>query len=329
MPFLEGIAGLRRGGAARQPDPGRQRAVPVRQRREQADRGAGVLLGVALLCKDGRGIQLTTQGRVYWQKIAGSLRAIETATYETRASHGDAGMITLASVPTFLTRWLIPRLPEFRRRHPQVTLSFSRHLASAEDMPAQVDAAIRYGSGNWQGVVTEYIAGREFVLIASDGLAGGRRGCAGPRRCRITPCCITRKPPTPGRNGPRGMAWRRRAWRPVRASRSIRRSSRPRAAGWASAWCRASWWRTNWLAVTCTALRRVGSGGPGTLSVRAARPAGPARVRRLSGMAAGTGRAVAGSHGIVGASLITTPGGAVPVLPGNRLAIDRQIRHFA
>ena len=99
--------------------------------------------------QDGRGIQLTTQGRVCWQKIAGSLRAIETATYETRASHGDAGMITLASVPTFLTRWLIPRLPEFRRRHPQVTLSFSRHLASAEDMPAQVDAAIRYGSGNW------------------------------------------------------------------------------------------------------------------------------------------------------------------------------------
>ena len=46
-------------------------------------------------------------------------------------------MITLASVPTFLTRWLIPRLPEFRRRHPQVTLSFSRHLAPAEDMPAR------------------------------------------------------------------------------------------------------------------------------------------------------------------------------------------------
>lgn len=137
-------------------------------------------LGVALLCKDGRGIQLTTQGRVYWQKIAGSLRAIETATYETRASHGDAGMITLASVPTFLTRWLIPRLPEFRRRHPQVTLSFSRHLAPAEDMPARVDAAIRYGSGNWQGVVTEYIAGREFVLIASDGLAGGRKGLRRP-----------------------------------------------------------------------------------------------------------------------------------------------------
>ena len=81
-------------------------------------------LGVALLCKDGRGIQLTTQGRVYWQKIAGSLRAIETATYETRASHGDAGMITLASVPTFLTRWLIPRLPEFRRRRLPLTMIY-------------------------------------------------------------------------------------------------------------------------------------------------------------------------------------------------------------
>ena len=294
MPFPEGIAGLRRGGAARQPDPGRQRAVPVRQRREQADRGAGVL-GVALLCKDGRGIQLTTQGRVYWQKIAGSLRAIETATYETRASHGDAGMITLASVPTFLTRWLIPRLPEFRRRHPQVTLSFSRHLAppricppSGRSHPVWVGQLARRGDRIHRGTrVRAHRVGRS---------AGGRR-LRRPEALPIAPCCITRKPPTPGRNGPRGMAWRRRAWRPVRASRSIRRSSRPRAAGWASAWCRASWWRTNWLAVTCTALRRVGSGGPGTLSVRAARPAGPARVRRLSGMAAGTGRAVAEATG--------------------------------
>ncbi len=136
--------------------------------------GLEAFLGMALLRKQGRGVQLTPQGRAYWQKVAGSLRAIETATYEARSGGVDVGLLTLASVPTFLTRWLIPRLPEFRRRHPQVTLSFSRHLDPTDGIPPRVDAAIRYSPGDWPGVVAEYIAGREFVLIASDALAQGQ-----------------------------------------------------------------------------------------------------------------------------------------------------------
>ncbi len=136
--------------------------------------GLEAFLGVPLLRKHGRGVQLTAQGRAYWQKIAGSLRAIETATYEARSGGGDVGLLTLASVPTFLTRWLIPRLPEFRRRHPKITLSFSRHLEPSDGIPPQVDAAVRYSPGEWPGVVAEYIAGREFTLIASDALAGGQ-----------------------------------------------------------------------------------------------------------------------------------------------------------
>lgn len=131
-------------------------------------------LGVELLRKHGRGVLLTPQGRAYWQKIAASLRAIETASFEARSGGGEAGLLTLASVPTFLTRWLIPRLPQFRQRHPQVTLSFSRHLEPLDGMPPHVDAAIRYGPGAWPDVSAEYVAGREFVLIASDALAQGQ-----------------------------------------------------------------------------------------------------------------------------------------------------------
>ena len=128
-------------------------------------------------------------------------------------------------------------------------------------MPARVDAAIRYGSGNWQGVVTEYIAGREFVLIASDGLAGGRRlRRRGAARSHLLHHeeAANAWPQWAARHG---VAQARVAAGPRFAQYSaIIQAAR---SGWASAWCRASWWRTNWLAVTCTALRRVGSGGPG------------------------------------------------------------------
>lgn len=129
--------------------------------------GLEAFLGRALLQKNGRGVQLTPQGRVYWQKIAPGLRAIETATFEARSGDAGAGLLTLASVPTFLTKWLIPRLPAFSQKSRQVTLSFSRHLEPSDGIPAGVDAAIRYGPDGWPGVVSEYIAGREFVLIAS------------------------------------------------------------------------------------------------------------------------------------------------------------------
>lgn len=142
--------------------------------------GLEAFIGRPLLQKNGRSVQLTPQGRVYWQKIAGGLRAIETATFEARSGDAGAGLLTLASVPTFLTKWLIPRLPAFSQQSRRVTLSFSRHLEPTDGIPAGVDAAIRYGSDGWPGVVSEYIAGREFVLIAAPALLGGGHHIAQP-----------------------------------------------------------------------------------------------------------------------------------------------------
>ena len=132
-------------------------------------------VGRQLLQKSGRGVALTHHGRVYWQKISGSLRALETATFELQSGDGDTGILTLASVPTFLTKWLIPRLPDFRKTAPGVTLSFSQHLGALEEMPSGVDVAIRYGHGQWPGMVSDYIAGNEFVLIAAPGLVATAR----------------------------------------------------------------------------------------------------------------------------------------------------------
>lgn len=137
-------------------------------------------MGRPLLEKSGRGVRLTPQGMMYWQKISGGLRAIETATFEFWADTSDAGLLTLASTPTFLTKWLIPRLPDFRQQHPGITLSFSQHLGPNENIPAGVDAAIRYGSGDWQGVVAEYIAGKEFVVIWSPDLLPGGEAIKSP-----------------------------------------------------------------------------------------------------------------------------------------------------
>jgi DNA-binding transcriptional LysR family regulator len=132
--------------------------------------GLEAFVGQPLLQKQGRGLLPTRAGREYWQKITGSLRTIETATFELRSGGAGSGMLTLASVPTFLTKWLVPRLMSFRRQHPHITLSFREHLGPYDSIAPGVDAAVRYGEGNWPGMVSEYIAGHEFVLVAAPGL---------------------------------------------------------------------------------------------------------------------------------------------------------------
>lgn len=132
--------------------------------------GLEAFVGVPLLQKHGRGLAPTREGRAYWHQIADGLRRIETATFALRSGQTGSGVLTLASVPTFLTTWLVPRLMDLRRQHPGITLSFVRHLSAGESLGPGVDAAIRYGTGDWPGVVSDYIAGREFVLVASPGL---------------------------------------------------------------------------------------------------------------------------------------------------------------
>lgn len=132
-------------------------------------------LGRALFQKTGRSATLTPQGQIYWQKISGSLRTIESASFELRSTASGSGTLTLASVPTFLTKWLIPRLPSFSAQCPSVIISFSQHLSNGEDLPAGVDAAIRYGDGSWPGVASDYLAGREFCMVAAPGLLSSRK----------------------------------------------------------------------------------------------------------------------------------------------------------
>lgn len=132
-------------------------------------------LGRPLLQKNGRGVQLTTAGREYLAKVSPSLRTLEAATFEFRAGNTGAGVISLATVPTFLTKWLIPRLVDFRRLHPGITFSFSQHLAETDSLPAEIDAAIRFGTGDWPKVRSEYISGKEYVCVYSPLIAPGRR----------------------------------------------------------------------------------------------------------------------------------------------------------
>lgn len=120
-----------------------------------------------LLDKSGRGVQLNATGRDYWVKVSSALRMIETATCAVQEAGAASDTLVVSSVPTFLTTWLIPRLADFRRRHPAVSFAFRQHIDLRDSFPSDVDAAICLGRGDRVGIRSDYVAGREFVCICA------------------------------------------------------------------------------------------------------------------------------------------------------------------
>lgn len=129
-------------------------------------------LGVPLFERVKQRLVLTQAGHTYLARIRPSLFSLETATIELRASATAAGVLTLACVPTFGAKWLIPRLPDFKRKHPDITVSFVPYSQNGDFISGgTVDVAIRFGEGVWPNAVVDYLTGRELLAVAAPAIA--------------------------------------------------------------------------------------------------------------------------------------------------------------
>ena len=80
--------------------------------------------GVAVFERVRKRLSLTPAGQRYEAAIRPLLAQIEAATLELITSGDGGGALHLSTLPTFGSKWLIPRLPAFARLHPQIDLRF-------------------------------------------------------------------------------------------------------------------------------------------------------------------------------------------------------------
>ena len=128
-------------------------------------------LGVQLFKRSRHGVVLTPAGHQYSQQVAQWLQGIERGTLDIMAHQGAGGAISIAAVPTFATRWLLPRLPQFLQQHPGVVVHIdvqTRPFAFAE---RPVDAAIYTGTPEqarqWPGTQATWLMDEVIVPVCS------------------------------------------------------------------------------------------------------------------------------------------------------------------
>lgn len=150
--------------------------------------GLEAFLDVRLFARTRRGVMLTEAGTDYSRRIGARLDEVERDTLDLMARGGTGGTLELAVVPTFGTRWLVPRLPRFQAAHPHVAIHLSARTRPFLFADTPFDAAIHAGEtagAAWPGTARRLLMREELVAVASPAVAraaGVRPGRAAAHR---------------------------------------------------------------------------------------------------------------------------------------------------
>ncbi len=136
-------------------------------------------LGVTLFKRTRHGMELTAVGADYAARVAQRLGALEQDTLDIMAAGVPGGDVHLASVPTFAAQWLIPRLCDFAKRHPGITVHIDTRTRPFLFADTALDAAIYAGTPGqlqrWAGTHSQHLLDEEVVVVCQPRLLGARK----------------------------------------------------------------------------------------------------------------------------------------------------------
>ncbi len=113
-------------------------------------------LGFGLFARTSKGLELNRNGRAYVGVLSQAFEQIARATDEVVTSRSQS-ILTIRGYTTFLVRWLIPLLPEFKVKHPSVEIRLVSASEPVDFERDNVDLGIRYGYGQWKHTASDML----------------------------------------------------------------------------------------------------------------------------------------------------------------------------
>ena len=123
-------------------------------------------LEAPLFVRKSRSLTLTEAGRVLAPAARDAFQGLAVAARQVRALGTDRPL-TVSVAPSFGAKWLIPRLGRFRRRVSGTDIRIDASPTLLDYAESGVDIGIRYGGGNYPGLVAERLLGDEVFPVCS------------------------------------------------------------------------------------------------------------------------------------------------------------------
>jgi LysR family glycine cleavage system transcriptional activator len=106
-------------------------------------------LGVDLFVRKTRQVHLTAAGQQFYAQAGSALDQIGAAAQALNAEEPPLRAVRINVRPTFAVRWLIPRLPGFVAKHPDIEPQVLTSTLAPDEAEDEFDLAIRRSAQGW------------------------------------------------------------------------------------------------------------------------------------------------------------------------------------
>jgi LysR family glycine cleavage system transcriptional activator len=126
--------------------------------------------GIALFRRlPSKGVVLTASGQRYAASVSQLLDDLADATARL-VWQDNANVLTVSTIPTFASQWLIPRLGRFRQTNPSIDVRVIATNGLTDFSREDVDVVVRYGRGHYPGLWSELLLEETFFPVCSPAL---------------------------------------------------------------------------------------------------------------------------------------------------------------
>jgi LysR family glycine cleavage system transcriptional activator len=129
-------------------------------------------LGLRLFVRQNRSLTLTAEARDYLPGIRAAFQDLRLATERLKRKENE-NVLTVSTLTSFATKWLVPRLSRFQELHPTIDVRVTTSMALVDFARDGVDVAVRYGHGKWAGLRADWLMADELFPVCSPALLKG------------------------------------------------------------------------------------------------------------------------------------------------------------
>ncbi|WP_426611861.1 transcriptional regulator GcvA [Bradyrhizobium sp. McL0616] len=147
-------------------------------------------LGIRLFIRQNRALALTAEARDYLPGVRAAFNDLRLAT-DRLLRKDDDKVLTISTLASLAAKWLLPRLTDFQDAHPGIDVRITTSTSLVDFQRDDVDAAIRYGRGQWPGLRADWLMADELFPVCSPSLLCGDKPLHQPEDLRGYPLLHT------------------------------------------------------------------------------------------------------------------------------------------
>ena len=137
------------------------------------------ILGLSLFRRFNRRLMLTDAGQSYLPALSEAFDQLDLATRRLRIVD-QSGPLKVTVASSFAAKWLLPRMPAFSTRHPEIDVMVAASDSIVDLTRDDFDMGVRFGLGRYPGLKVDLLFDDEVFPVCSPTLLEGARPLLSP-----------------------------------------------------------------------------------------------------------------------------------------------------